>query len=128
MTQKHRRALHGMAIAMTASALAAPAASAVPAEQFFPRPEDESRNRSSSVSPPPSSIAASAVDEYEKLRSPHATTVPVRVVRVRADGGFDWGDAGIGATGALALTAIGIGAAFALGQGPGRRHMPQPIR
>jgi hypothetical protein len=33
--------------------------------------------------------------------------------------GFDWGDAGIGAGAAVALTAIGLGGAIALG---GRRH------
>jgi ABC-type phosphate transport system substrate-binding protein len=128
MTPKHRRALHGVAAAVSVCALAAPTASAVPAEQFLQDAEDGSAGGSSSVSPPPSSIAASAAEEYENLRAPDGTTVPVRVVKVRADGGFDWGDAGIGATGMLALTAIGVGAAFALGQGPGRRHMPQPIR
>ena len=91
----------GLAVATVVSALAAPGASAAPVEQFIP----------STVNGEPSGQPA-----------------PVRVVRVRADVGFDWGDAGIGATGALALTAIGVGAAFALGQGPGRRHMPQPIR
>jgi hypothetical protein len=128
MTPKHRRALHGMAAAMSVCAVAAPTASALPAEQFFQDAEDRSAGGSSSVSPPPSSIASSAAGEYEKLRAPHGTTVPVRVVEVRADGGFDWGDAGIGATGVLALAAIGAGAAFALGYGPGRRELPQPIR
>jgi hypothetical protein len=99
MTRKHRRAMHGVAAAVTACALAAPTASAVPTEQFFP--------------------SASAAD---------SSSAPVRVVNVPADGGFDWGDAGIGATGALALAAIGAGAAFAFGRLPGRRHAPQPIR
>ena len=40
-------------------------------------------------------------------------TVPVRVVEVNTDSGFDWGDASIGAIGALALAAIGFGAALA---------------
>jgi len=40
-------------------------------------------------------------------------TVPVRIVEVNRDSGFDWGDAGIGAIGALALAAIGFGAALA---------------
>ena len=67
------------------------------------------------------------MNKYEKLRAPHGTTVPVRVVEVRADGGFDWGDAGIGATGVLALAAIGAGGAIATGHRRGR-HLPQPIR
>jgi hypothetical protein len=99
MTFKLRRTLHGMAAAVTLCALAAPSASAVPAEQFSPRAEDEASGSSS---------------------------VPVRVVEVRADGGFDWGDAGIGATGVLALAAIGAGAAVATGHRPGRRQLPQP--
>jgi hypothetical protein len=125
MTHKHRRALHGMAAVVSVCALAAPTASAVPVEQFIPRAGDESGGGSSSV-PPPSSIAASAAEEYENLRSPDATSVPVRVVKVRADGGFDWGDAGIGATGMLALAAIGAGAAVATGRRG--RHLPQPVR
>jgi hypothetical protein len=125
MTHKHRRALHGMAAAVSVCALAAPTASAVPVEQFIPHAGDESVGGSSSV-PPPSSIAASAAEEYENLRSPDATSVPVRVVKVRADGGFDWGDAGIGATGMLALAAIGAGAAVATGRRG--RHLPQPVR
>ena len=38
-------------------------------------------------------------------------TVPIRVVEIHADGGFDWGDAGIGAAAVLALVAIVVGLA-----------------
>jgi hypothetical protein len=38
--------------------------------------------------------------------------VPVRVVEVNRDSGFDWGDAGIGAIGALALMVIVMGVAL----------------
>lgn len=124
MTHKHRHTLRALAAAAAACALAPPTASAVPVEQFLPSAGD----RSASAPPPPSSIAASAAEEYEKLRSPDATTAPVRVVKVRADGRFDWGDAGIGATGALALVAIGAGGVFALGYWPRRRPVPQAIR
>jgi hypothetical protein len=127
MTLKHQRALQSMAAAVSVCALAAPTASAAPVEQFLPRAGDESAGGSSSVSPPPSSIAASAAEEYDNLRAPDATSVPVPVVKVRADGGFDWGDAGIGATGMLALAAIGAGAAVATGHRRGRQ-LPQPIR
>ena len=37
-------------------------------------------------------------------------TVPVRIVEIQSDSGFDWGDAGIGAAAALALAAIVFGA------------------
>jgi len=126
MNQKYRRALHGMAAAVSVCALAAPAASAATAEQLFQRAEGQS-TRGSSSAPPPSSIAASAAEEYANLRAPDTTSVPVRVVKVRADGGFDWGDAGIGASGMLALAAIGAGAAVATGHRRGRQ-LPQPIR
>jgi hypothetical protein len=115
MTPKRCRPLATLALAAAISALAAPAATAIPAEQFIPRAEDESASGSSSVPPPPSSIAGSAAEEYENLRSPNATTVPVRVVEVQTDRDFDWGDAGLGATGMLALAAIGAGAAVATG-------------
>ena len=44
-------------------------------------------------------------------------TVPVRVVEVQSDGGFDWGDAAIGAAVVVAVGAIGVGAFLA------RRHV-----
>jgi hypothetical protein len=44
-------------------------------------------------------------------------TVPVRVVEVQTDGGFDWGDAAIGAAAVVAVAAIGAGAFLA------RRHV-----
>lgn len=46
------------------------------------------------------------------VRLPLVTrTVPVRVVQVQTDSGFDWGDAAIGAAALLALIAIVIGLA-----------------
>ena len=105
------------------------------------------------VAPPPSSIAASAADEYQDLRSPDAVDaaahrglyesdpeqyalnrdygspdavdaardlppvqIPTPVVEVKGSpsGGFDWGDAGIGAAGMLALFSIAAGSALLL--------------
>jgi hypothetical protein len=40
-------------------------------------------------------------------------TVPVRVVEVRTDTGFDWGDAAIGAAAVIALAAIAYGGTVA---------------
>ena len=99
MTLSHPRAVRGLALAAVISALAAPTASAISAEQFKPDARGDSTDRA----------------------------VPVRVVEVKADRGFDWGDAGIGAAGVLALMAIGAGAAVATGYRPGARHNPQPI-
>ena len=54
------------------------------------------------------------------------TTAPPVVARVQApQSGFDWGDAGIGAAG-LALSAIGIGGAFAVSQRRSRRTTALP--
>lgn len=100
MTLSQTRSVRGLALAAVMSALAAPSASAIPAEQFLPDSRGDSTDRA----------------------------VPVRVVEVGADRGFDWGDAGIGATGVLALVAIGAGAAVASGYRPGARHNPQPVR
>jgi hypothetical protein len=130
---------------------------------------------SGDVAPPPSSIAVSAADEYQDLRSPDAkdaareagtvsgpgqdlrspdatdaaahrglyetdsgpyvlnrdygspdavdvardlppVQIPTPVVEVRGapSGGFDWGDAGIGAAGMLALFSIAAGSALLL--------------
>ncbi|MBV8998779.1 MAG: hypothetical protein JO304_06950 [Solirubrobacterales bacterium] len=45
------------------------------------------------------------------------TGVPGTVVHVVShDGGFDWGDAGIGAAGGLGLALVGVGGAFAISQ------------
>ena len=38
--------------------------------------------------------------------------IPVRVVEVRTDTGFDWGDAAIGATAVIAVAAIAYGVAM----------------
>jgi hypothetical protein len=122
MTRKRHRPKGTLALAAAISALAAPAATAVPAEQLTPRAEVDSVTGSSSVPPPPSSIAGAAAGEYENLRSPDATTVPLRVVEVQTDRGFDWGDAGIGAAGMLALGAMGAGAAVATGHRVRRLH------
>ena len=68
-------------------ALAAPAASAAPAEQVFP------------------SVTDGRAD----------SAVPIRVVSAPSERAFDWGDAGIGATGMLALALMSGGVALATG-------------
>jgi hypothetical protein len=90
------------------------------------------------VAPPPSSIASGAADEYQALRAPDKGTyvlnrdygspdavdaardlppaqIPAPVVEVDSpSSGFDWGDAGIGAAGMLALFGIAGGSALLL--------------
>jgi hypothetical protein len=96
------------------------------------------------VAPPPSSIAAGAADEYQALRSPDKGTyvlnrdygspdavdaardlppaqIPAPAVEVDSpSSGFDWGDAGIGAAGMLAL--FGAGGSALLLTARKRRH------
>jgi hypothetical protein len=84
----------GLAVATVVGALAAPA-SAAPVEQMIP----------------------STVNG-----EPTGQSQPVRVVQVDADNGFDWGDAGIGASGLLALAAIVSGALVAIRHRPHARH------
>jgi hypothetical protein len=100
MALHNGRAVRGLALAAVICTVGAPAASAIPAEQFIPAARGDSND----------------------------SAVPVRVVQVEAETGFDWGDAGIGATGALALMAMAAGAAVATGRRPRARHNPQPIR
>jgi hypothetical protein len=84
----------GLALGTVMGALAAPA-SAAPVEQLLP----------------------STVNG-----EPTGQSQPVRVVQVDTDRGFDWGDAGIGASGLLALAAIASGTVVALRHRPDTRH------
>jgi hypothetical protein len=91
MTRTRNRTLRTLALAATVSALAAPTASALPGELIGAGPS---------------------------ANEPSAT--PVRVVTVETNGGFDWGDAGIGAGSGLALVLIGVGSTLAVRHRPGR--------
>ena len=55
------------------------------------------------------------------------TNPPQAVVQISPppDSGFDWGDAGIGAAGGIALSMIGLGAALTASHQRGRRPDPR---
>jgi hypothetical protein len=91
--KSNNRWRRSLAVATVVSALGAPTASAAPVEDIVP----------------------STVN-----REPSGQQTPIRVVQAGADNGFDWGDAGIGAGGLLALAAIASGAVVAV------RHRPAP--
>ena len=60
-------------------------------------------------------LVPAAASARTDLNPPPARTTPspqpaVQIVRVSAPGGFDWGDAGIGAAGALGLSTLAIAA------------------
>ncbi len=57
----------------------------------------------------------------------HAAAPPVQVVHSAAGDGFDWGDAGIGAAGALGLSMlVGGGGALVAGKRRGHRATATP--
>ena len=67
-----------------------------------------SRLSTAGTDTPGMSVSAALVSFIAQER-----TVPIRVVEVRTDTGFDWGDAAIGAAAVLAIVAIAYGAAVA---------------
>lgn len=71
-------------------------------------------------------IAPAAASARFDLNPPPAPTTPssqpgVQVVRVSAPGGFDWGDASIGAAGGFGLSVLAIGGGLVIAQRRGRR-------
>jgi hypothetical protein len=71
-------------------------------------------------------IAPTAASGRLELNPPAATTTPspqpaVQIVRVPAPGGFDWGDASIGAAGGFGLSMLAIGGGLVVAQRRGRR-------
>jgi hypothetical protein len=100
MIRKHRVTF--LAPVLVIAAIAAPAASARPIDQVSPQTNPASVTRVVKLSP-------------SQAQVPSATS----------DQGFDWGDAGIGAGAAFALTAIGIGGALLILSNR-RHHVEQP--
>ena len=100
MSSKHLR-ISGLALVLVIAAIAVPSASARPAEQFL-----NSQPTTSQQSAGPSGAVSSAPTQ-------------VRVAAASPAAGFDWGDAGIGAGAAFALTMIGLGGAVLVSN---RRH------
>jgi hypothetical protein len=70
------------------------------------------------IAPAPATARPIAGDPPQSS-SPQATPI-VRVIT--ANGGFDWGDAGIGAAGGFALSMLGLGGALTVSQR--RSHRP----
>lgn len=107
----YRRTL-ATAIATMLMAVAAPAAMAQPADLRSPDAQD----------------AAAVVQQAQDLRSPDAqdfavgrqivASTPVQVAKAPSETparpGFDWGDAALGAGGALAVALLGVGGTLAL--------------
>jgi hypothetical protein len=61
--------------------------------------------------------AAAARPQLDTGAATHTRSQPIPIVRViTPNSGFDWGDAGIGAAGGLALAMLGVGGTLALSQ------------
>jgi hypothetical protein len=86
-------------------ATAAPAAYAMPAEPVAPPAAAPS---TSDVPPPPSSIAMSAAEQYEVLRTPVGTMEVAD--EPSPPSGFDWVSGAIGAVAAAGLTLVSAAA------------------
>ena|SRR5437764_1494685 len=135
MLSKHQLRA-GVGTALAIGALAAPAASASPIHDgMSARPDTQvvssapagrqidplafSRQDKQAVSTAPATTGSAHVTASPSPGSPVATS----------DGGFDWGDAGIGAAGGLVLAMGGLGGALAISRrrtGPSGRTAPVP--
>jgi hypothetical protein len=104
-------ALASLAVAVAWSA----SASAYPVSGLHIRPAGSS-----------SSPSAAAPRQVQANPSGAVGSSPtqVRVVRATLNPGFDWGDAGIGAGAAFALTMIGLGASLVVGNRRQRHARP----
>ena len=114
MTSRQHRPLITLALALIAVAVLAPAASARPTDD----PALPARVASSQPSPTASTLPHGAAYSSTQVNTP-STPGQVRVTPVASNPGFDWGDAGIGAGAAFALTMIGLGGVLVLNN---RRH------
>jgi hypothetical protein len=101
VTAKFRR-ISALALVLSVTAIAAPSASARPIDDPALGPQTYGAQTSIQTSPP----------------------AQVRVLHVSPSPGFDWGDAGLGALAAFALTMIGLGAAVVLSHRRSDAHGP----
>ncbi len=118
MTTTHRIST-GVVLALALAAGGAPGASARPVGPDTP---------ASGANPPATAVYSRQDKSIVPSTAPSRTarlaqaSAPAAVVRVQVPAsGFDWGDAGIGAAGGLALSMIGLGGALAVSQRRTRR-------
>ncbi len=120
MRSNTHRFVRGLVLAIAASALAAAAASVAPAAASVDREATSATPRIVQEGGHPGIVlrrdGAQAVPFVADVGPPKAPAT---------SDGFDWGDAGIGATAMLALGAIAAGAGFVLGRRPSRSHTPR---
>jgi hypothetical protein len=101
----------GLALMLALAVIAAPASA---------RPFD--LNANGSYVPATTTTNSGARSDVSSTNGYDFARVPSSVVRiVSGDTGFDWGDAGIGAAGGLALAMVGLGGAVVVSQSRARR-------
>jgi hypothetical protein len=84
-----------------------------------------STNPAATANRPPATVYSRPDKSMIRVTTPE--TAPEAVVRIQTpSNGFDWGDAGIGAAGGLALSVIAVGGALAVSQRRSRRGTTVP--
>ncbi len=104
-----------LTVALVVGALSAPVAAASTFEERFPSQADGSDYSSGNSIVPPASVLDSST-------APTAPPAGLPPASAPSGGGFDWGDASIGAAAVLAIMAIATGVALEVG----RRRRPRP--
>jgi hypothetical protein len=74
---------------------------------------------------PTAASARVALDPAPQAARPSSEPT-VQVIRASAPGGFDWGDAGIGAAGGVGIAMLGVGGALVIAGV--RRNDPGPVQ
>ena len=113
--KQHQFTALGLVLIM--AAILAPSASAQPIDQVGPGSLPASSSGESATAP--RQVLPNPDNQQPASGSAAVDPSTVRLVPAAPNTGFDWGDAGIGAGGAFALTMIGIGGALVLSS---RRH------
>jgi hypothetical protein len=72
------------------------------------------------------SASARLLDEPTAAPATPSSAAPTVIHVAAPSGGFDWGDAGIGAGGTLTLITAAAGGAIAIGNRRGRRQADRP--
>ena len=116
----HRLLTHTAAIGLAVAAVAAPVAAAGPADLRSPDAVDAAQTalaqRGQDLRSPDTRDTAAGRGTFT---APRVTVVKVAEAPQATGGGFDWGDAGIGAGGVVALVLLGVGGSLIVTH---RRH------
>jgi hypothetical protein len=110
----HRLLTHTAAVGLAVAAVAAPVAAAGPVDLRSPDAVDAAnavtqRAHAQQVQDYRSPDTADTAQGRGTFTAPRVTVVKVAQPSQVTSGGFDWGDAGIGAGGVIALVLIGVG-------------------